>query len=267
MKAILKKLIRSSGYMIVRAPKGSTGASPTKGNDGEYRIEFIRHDFEGNTYLVPRYAAYRSAARAILADTYYEPDTHRAVREVMSRFPGAMVHAGTFFGDMLPSFSARAQRVYAFEPALENFVLANLCKDANDLQNVVLFNAALTEEVTSVRINTSAPDGEHFGGGSRVAESGQLMTGLSIDSLDLSDLSIIQLDVERHELSALKGAEQTIRTQRPLVMIEDNLAECDAFLGGLGYTKVADLKGLGCWASSDRSGDFDFLKELEVSAD
>ena len=43
-------------------------------------------------------------------------------------------------------------------------------------------------------------------------------------------LSIIQLDVERHELEALRGASETIKKNHPIVMIEDNKNECAGFL-------------------------------------
>ena len=55
-----------------------------------------------------------------------------------------MVHAGTFFGDMLPSLSAKCPAtVFAFEPVLENYVLAKLTVSENNLGNVLLLNSAL----------------------------------------------------------------------------------------------------------------------------
>jgi hypothetical protein len=43
---------------------------------------------------------------------------------------------------------------------------------------------------------------------------------VTLDELELSDVRFVKLDVEGHELPALRGAEQTVRRDRPLLMIE-----------------------------------------------
>lgn len=63
--------------------------------------------FDDAVYFVPAYAAHRPVAQLILQERYESPWLHRLVKQVMTRRPGSMVHAGTFFGDMLPSFSRK----------------------------------------------------------------------------------------------------------------------------------------------------------------
>lgn len=159
-----------------------------------------------------------------------------------------MVHAGTFFGDMLPSFSRSCRAtVYAFEPVLENYVLAKLCLQENGLKNVVLMNAALGESLGVAYMDTGQDGGWHHGGGSRVANSGQVTAVLPIDALKISDLAVLQLDVEGFELPALKGSVETIRSCRPIILIEDNSRNCAPFLSGIGYAKVGAIPGLDVW--------------------
>lgn len=43
---------------------------------------------------------------------------------------------------------------------------------------------------------------------------------VTIDSLDLTDVRFIKMDVEGHEMAALRGAEQTIRRCFPLILLE-----------------------------------------------
>ena len=93
----------------------------------------------------------------------------------------------------------------------------------------------------------------HMGGGSQVSESGDASSvTLTIDSLHIDRVSVLQLDVEGFELKALAGGRETIARCRPLVMIEDNNRECDAFLTGLSYVKAGKIPGLGIWRPSER---------------
>ena len=112
----------------------------------------------------------------------------------------------------LPNFSKFTQgRVYAFEPVLENFVLAKLCVEQNDLTNVILMNSALSDSIANLRIDTNQKNGLHAGGGSTISNSGHICTSLKIDNLEADDIVLIQFDVEGHELEVLSGALDTIK--------------------------------------------------------
>ena len=65
---------------------------------------------------------------------------------------------------------------------------------------------------------------------------------MRLDSLGLTNVAFIKMDVEGHELTALHGAEQLIREQRPRILVEaedrhrDNaVGSIRAFLEPLGY--------------------------------
>jgi FkbM family methyltransferase len=207
--------------------------------------------FDGSVYYVPNFAAHRPVAQKILNKRYVEPALHYLVQEVMARRPGSMISAGTFFGDMLPSFSGKTpELVYAFEPVLENYLLAREVVAANDLDNVVLLHAGLGAKPGPglARIGTSRVGQRHLGGASRIISRSQesqfrsqRVPMLSIDQLAVDDLSIIQLDVEGHELPVLKGAIGTIRSHQPVIVVEDNNRSCPRFLAELKYVEVAQL--------------------------
>jgi FkbM family methyltransferase len=95
------------------------------------------------------------------------------VEFIFSKYYGSMVHAGTFYGDMLPTFSSYvSSNVYAFEPVLENYVLAKICAAKNNLENVLLFNCGLGSSVENLRINTTEGNGQHAGGASKIDANG-----------------------------------------------------------------------------------------------
>lgn len=231
------------------------GSRPTISNDA-YTVEFRRVSVGGEVYFVPAYAAHRPACQAILAGNYYEPLTHEAIRVLIAARPGHMIHAGSFFGDMLPSFSrACPGMVYAFEPVLENYLLARLCVQENNLANVLLRHAGLGNQLAVARIDTGNADGAHRGGRSRIGEAGQLTSLLSIDTLGLSDVSIIHLDIEGSELTALTGATRTIKACQPVILLEDNAENCEPLLTSLGYVPVQRIPGLQVWATGQSAAD------------
>lgn len=225
-------------------------AFETTVSDDQFNLSFTRVETPVGSFFVPKYAEQRPASQAVLHGQFYEPETHSMVAELLRVRPGNLIHAGTFFGDMLPSFSkACTGQVYAFEPVLENYVLAKLCIEQNHLTNVLIQNAGLGSSITVARVDTGVQQGAHRGGASHISDSGQFTMLVTIDSLSVSDLSVIQLDVEGHELEALRGATETISANRPLIMIEDNNDNCQEFLHSIGYQYVGEIPGLKIWKS------------------
>jgi FkbM family methyltransferase len=206
--------------------------------------------FDGSVYFVPRYAVHRPVAGRILRKQYAALPLHALVQRVMESRPGNMIHAGTFFGDMLPSFSRKTSGlVYAFEPVLENYLLARRVTESNELDNVLLFHAALAERARPGQVETS-DHVRHRGGGSFVVSdpesttyATQRVSLISIDQLGIEDLSLIQLDVEGFERQVLEGALGTIARHEPVIVLEDNRDECAELLADLGYARVARVGG------------------------
>ena len=181
-------------------------------------------------YGVPRSSMHRPCAQTILAGGVFEPPTVAAL-EHHGRV-GDIVHAGTFFGDMIPA-AARACGpsgfVWACEPNHENFRCASLTIAINGLTNVRLHHGALGEKPGLATLMVRGPGGKSLGGGSRLVEPGAAppdatydVPVLRIDDLVPPDrpVALIQLDVERQERQALTGALATIRRCRPALIVE-----------------------------------------------
>lgn len=78
----------------------------------------------------------------------------------------------------------------------------------------------------------------------------------TLDSLQLSGVSFIKIDVEGHELAVLNGARETIRTWRPDCLVEckgTRMAEAESFFRELdaGYERLEDLGRQGIVLSPD----------------
>jgi FkbM family methyltransferase len=229
----------------------------TEGHGVNYwRVGHIKVTLNGDTFFVPRYALHRPAARANLAGKIFEPETHRLIAHIYTITRGDMVHAGAYYGDMLPSFARAAapHRVVCFEPVLKSYVLARLCVGSNALENVLLVNGALSDTNENLRIMTQGKGGRHKGGAAKVSDRGALIPSFMIDQFDFTDLACIHLDVEGHELPALKGATRTIAQHRPIIMVEDNNQNCGSFLAAQGYVLEGEILGNRVWVPGEKSG-------------
>jgi FkbM family methyltransferase len=182
-------------------------------------------------YCLPASSIHRPAARRILAGEVWEPDTVALVCRRLGR--GDVVHAGTYFGDFLPAYSRACSPgavVWAFEPNRENFRCAQITVKLNDLRNIRLANAALGAGRGDGAVITADPDGRARGGASQVvtgaavrATSGaQPVSIVAVDDAVPPDrhVSVIQLDVEGFEETALSGALATIVRCRPVLVLE-----------------------------------------------
>lgn len=211
-------------------------------------------------YAVPRGTVHRPASRAVLLGRVYERDTLDVIRTAY--ISGDVVHAGAFFGDFLPFLSTVVGSrgvVRAFEPAPENYRAAAMTVLMNDLSNVDLRPAGLGASPSTAEILVADKWGRPLGGASTIRQSGHVGGGgeaftrtrvVTIDDSVTSDraVSIIQLDVEGYEESALQGGIETIRRCLPVLVLEDNEgAEHSQWFStsilALGYRRLGTVDG------------------------
>jgi FkbM family methyltransferase len=213
----------------MNTPRTSPDQADYDGPDAQVLRCVIAYNRHGG-YGVPRSSMHRPCAQTILAGGVFEPPTVAALEHHGRQ--GDIVHAGTFFGDMLPA-AARACGpsgiVWACEPNQENFRCASLTIAINGLTNVRLHHGALGEKSGLASLMVRSLGGKALGGGSRVVEPGAAPADatyevpvLRIDDLVPADrpVALIQLDVERQERQALTGALATIRRCRPALIVE-----------------------------------------------
>lgn len=244
---------------------------------GEFALPFIVtravHPGLGHRIevVVPANAEHKPAVRRFLQGRYFEAFSHVSFTRIMAhKTRRNVVHAGAFFGDMLHTLSRCAGRVYAFEPVLDNFYFAKRNAERLGLRNVMLFNAGLSDANDVLPIRTSEADGRDAGGGASFFEGRPARNFrvehapvLRLDDLPIEDLALLQLDVEGHELRALRGAEGLIRRMRPVILVEDLAGDCDGLLGGLGYAFCFARTGLKYWALPE---DEAFIRSLDQAA-
>ncbi|MGZ3931205.1 MAG: FkbM family methyltransferase [Bacteroidia bacterium] len=148
--------------------------------------------------------------------------------------------------------------VYAFEPDPFNYEQLKHNVFLNTLPNVKIFNVGLgvTKEQLKLAVNTA-----NNRGGNRIrqdaSENFNLVDIMPLDEFvslhGLATVDLVKIDVEGFEYNVLKGAEQLLSTQRPVLFIElddSNLKEQGAsakeliaWLNALGYTCLNNEEG------------------------
>jgi FkbM family methyltransferase len=130
---------------------------------------------------------------------------------------GTAVDVGAWYGPWTARLLALADRVVTIEP---NPALARLMRATFPATQVV--EAAASDRDGTAQLWLPAGGRGAEGVASLEHMSGRSITvrRVTIDSLGLTDVRFIKMDIEGHEAAALRGAEQTIRRDSPLLLCE-----------------------------------------------
>lgn len=183
-------------------------------------------------YCIPLNVIHRKSPQIILAGKVHEEETIQAIKKYYNG--GAIIHAGTFFGDFLPALPFK---VYAFEPNKESFLAAEITIKINQQDNIRLFNYALGKESCLKKLKTKR-DNKNIGGGSHIADDGdQFVEMKALDDLIDEEISVIHLDTEREEMNIIRGAQKLIKKYKPVLILESYDIE---YLQTLGYKLIGN---------------------------
>ena len=106
------------------------------------------------------------------------------------------------------------EKIYAFEPDIENYKKClEECRKTN-IKNFILYNKGLWNCETELSFQESG------NAGSKIGEGTNTISTVSIDKIvENKPVSFIKLDVEGAELEALQGAKKTIEKNHPKMAI------------------------------------------------
>lgn len=139
-----------------------------------------------------------------LRDTYPE---HRVIVDAGANVGNHTVYFATFLTH---------DRIYAFEPVPANYAL--LRQNVGPMPTVRTYQIALSDGDGSLRME---PNPANMGA-CLVDAVGAIEVGaITLDTLELRNVTLLKLDVENHEAAVLRGAARTIARCHPLILTED----------------------------------------------
>jgi FkbM family methyltransferase len=130
---------------------------------------------------------------------------------------GTAVDVGAWYGPWTARLSALADRVVSIEP---NPALAALVRAAFPAARVVEAAASDHDGTAQLWLPPGGRGAEGTASLERTGGRSITVRRLTIDGLCLSGVRFIKMDIEGHEAAALRGAEQTIKRDSPVLVLE-----------------------------------------------
>lgn len=144
-------------------------------------------------------------------------------------------------------------RVIAFEPVKETFGLLTANAELLPYPNVTLVNVAVSDrcellgmEIPSFETGLRNYYQARLVAGETVQPNLKVLT-IRIDSLGIPQkVALVKIDVEGHELGVLRGMEEILARDHPILIVETNSVEVTALLTHYGY-EAEHLEGSPNW--------------------
>lgn len=168
----------------------------------------------------------------------WEQTHHSALLDIMSKYQKPMdtvIQAGGNCGMYPRLLSNMFKKVYTYEPDPINFTALTL---NTFVPNIFKQNAAVGERGGFVQMvhRTFANVGMH----QVVEQIDGVIPQVRIDDIPYKNVDLLWLDIEEYEIHALRGAQQTIINNQPIVMCENATHVVDQFMfDNFKYKKVA----------------------------
>lgn len=136
-----------------------------------------------------------------------------------------IIDAGAFIGDSaLPLSKLTSKNVYAFEPFDESFATMEENIKLNNIDNIIPVKASLTDKNEDITLYLSGNNVEGITSNSSIRkyDTELVVKGMTIDKFveeNNLDVGFIKIDVEGGEQALLRGAINTIKSQKPIIYV------------------------------------------------
>jgi FkbM family methyltransferase len=141
----------------------------------------------------------------------------------------------------LSELVGKSGRILVFEPVPSTVDLLASNMSRATYQNLSIFNVAVSNktELVGMVVPENSPESKnsnyyraHISNNSNALS----ILSISIDSLNIThSIKFVKIDVEGHEIYVLKGMENLIKRDLPVLLVEGDSSEVNNYLASLGY--------------------------------
>lgn len=157
----------------------------------------------------------------------WEPHLHEVFSKYINK-DSVVLEAGCHIGTHSLYISDLCKQLYCFEPLPTSNQLLTTNLKLNNRQNVIVSNNALGEDLYTTEFSWSFGHNPGASGlknnpmGSPGGHMGDIIdvNVVTIDSLNLSQLDFMKIDVEGYEINVINGGLKTIEKFKPVITLE-----------------------------------------------
>ena len=193
--------------------------------------QLIRIKLGGRSAVLPAGITGR-IGKSWASGCFYESGVLKHIRSL--KLEGTYIDVGMNRGNHTLFFAkmCNSEEVLSFEPYLQHIVKAEKLLELNKIRHKVkIFNLALAEK--QARIDLS------------IRNRRTSAITVRLDDIAPKGISLIKIDVEGAEASVLRGATNTIKRDKPFLIVEifdEFLDEMTEFIENLGYKRGRKFK-------------------------
>ena len=148
-------------------------------------------------------------ARSLLEKGEYDSSHIQWLKKIVGDSSELIIFIGAHIGSLLVPLSSSAKMIFGYEADPENFEMLRMNIALNNIQNACIYNKAIGEKAGSaIVIHNSLNTGN-----SSISEGGDNGEGVEVVPLDaeldtfpFQQIDLLVMDIEGHELHALKGS-------------------------------------------------------------
>ncbi len=185
-----------------------------------------------------------------------ETDLLLKISEILNSDNNTILDVGASYGYLtlvLANSSAVKGKVIALEAHPDIARILNNNVEQNNLKNVACINTAVSDRNGEVELNLFHETSNVLRVYPNSYKSTIRISATTIDDIvkkeNIKKVNLIKIDVDGYELNVLKGAENTIKENQPIIVCESNQnVDVARFLIDYGY-KLYDIQGKSIEAS------------------
>ena len=190
---------------------------------------------------------------------YFETELIQLSIEHLTKFPGVIVDVGANIGTYCLELAVKFPecKIYAFDPIIPTYeeLQANIA--LNGFTNIEAYRLGLGDKECELEAEDPDRSGS-YGGLTLLTEIDRIRGGhgffnntavyqiKTLDSFNLSDVSLIKIDVEGMEFEVIQGAVETINRCSPMILFEawdrdwfaEHRSKLMRFTESLGYNLI-----------------------------
>lgn len=173
---------------------------------------------------------------------YYEEET---TKYILSNKGNIFIDIGSHIGRFPIISSNNFKKIIAIEPHPQNYSQLKENVSLNKCKNITIINRAISNRsgvayMSDLNSNTGSESIKD--NGKNLIKKVSLNELIEDQKLNISDISLILIDVENHENEVLEGSNEILKKGNAKLIIESfNVSEIESKLKKYGYQKVLTL--------------------------